>query len=114
MRSLPSFRVALTAAILIVPAAAQVPCFDPSFGQNLGLGDDAGAGGLQLGFSFPSGGQGYTTSAVCSNGYLWLGSAPATNPWDYSPTEAELLAGTPRICPMWNDFNPSAAGSGQV
>jgi hypothetical protein len=115
MRSLASFRAAAAAAFLLVPAFAQtVPCFDPSFGQNLALGDDAGASGLALGFSFPFGGQGYTTIAVCSNGYLWLGTPPLTTPWDYLPSEASLLAGQPRICPMWNDFNPSAAGSGQV
>ncbi len=108
------FRLAVLTTLLAGSALAQVPCFDPNFGINLGLGDDAGAMGMQLGFGFAFDGQTYTTIDVCSNGYFWLGGAPGTNPWDYSPSVNELLTAGPRICPLWNDFDPSAPGSGQV
>ncbi|MEC7583524.1 MAG: hypothetical protein VYE77_04340 [Planctomycetota bacterium] len=88
-------------------------CFYSNLGTNLGLGDDDVAQGLALGFTFNYGGVPYTDICVTSNGYFWLGATSVTGS-DFSPTEAELLAGQPRICPLWGDFNPSAVGSGQV
>ena len=89
----PMLRTAIMAAVLLVPVTAQnVPCFDTTFGLNLALGDDTGATGLNLGFSFPFGGQTYTFIAVCSNGYLWVGSQPVTTPWDYMVSAATLLS----------------------
>jgi hypothetical protein len=106
-------------ASLLFPAAfaaslfAQSPCFSTSLGTSLALGDDATAQGLALGFSFPFGGVNYTEICVCSNGYIWLGATSITG-GDFSPSEFELRNGAPRICPLWCDFNPAAAGSGQV
>jgi hypothetical protein len=106
----------VTASLLALGVAATVsaqsPCFDLALGTNLALTDDSNSAALPLGFSFTYNGVTYTDICVCSNGYIWLG--PVAGAADFSPTEAELLAQAPRICPMWTDLNPSAAGSGQV
>ena len=106
----------VTASLLALGVAAAVsaqgPCFDLALGTNLALTDDSNSAALPLGFSFTYNGVTYTDICVCSNGYIWLG--PVAGAADFSPTEAELLAQAPRICPMWTDLNPGAAGSGQV
>ncbi|MGE3171492.1 MAG: hypothetical protein AB7O97_02625 [Planctomycetota bacterium] len=105
-----AFLTALAASV-----AATLPaqnCFDFNLGTDLNLTDDGVASALPLGFSFTYGGVAYTDICVCSNGYLWLG--PTSSGGDFSPTEAELLSGAPRICPLWTDMNPAAAGSGHV
>ena len=106
----------VTASLLALGVAAAVsaqgPCFDLALGTNLALTDDSNSAALPLGFSFTYNGVTYTDICVCSNGYIWLG--PVAGGADFSPTEAELLAQAPRICPMWTDLNPGAAGSGQV
>lgn len=105
-----AFAVALAPALL-----AQSPCFDTNFGANLNLGDDEVTAPLPLGFSFSYAGTAYTDISICANGYILLGSTNVATPnGDYSPSQAELLSGAPRICPMWNDFNPTIAGSGQI
>lgn len=93
--------------------AQNPPCFDLNLGTDLRLGDDATAQGLALGFSFTFAGVTYTDVCVCSNGYIWLGPTSVSG-GDFTPTEAELLSGAPRICPLWTDFNPGATGSGHV
>jgi hypothetical protein len=106
----------VTASLLALGVAATVsaqsPCFDLALGTNLALTDDSNSAALPLGFSFTYNGVTYTDICVSSNGYIWLG--PVAGAADFSPTEAELLAQAPRICPMWTDLNPGAAGSGQV
>jgi hypothetical protein len=106
----------VTASLIALGVAAAVsaqgPCFDLALGTNLALTDDSNSAALPLGFSFTYNGVTYTDICVCSNGYIWLG--PVAGAADFSPTEAELLAQAPRICPMWTDLNPGAAGSGQV
>lgn len=109
LRSPLLFAVAST-AIASLPAQT---CFDTSVGTDLMLTDDSTAQGLPLGFTFNFAGVAYTDICVCSNGYIWFG-ATSVGGGDYTPTEAELLAGAPRICPLWTDFNPSATGSGHV
>ncbi|MBK8099450.1 MAG: hypothetical protein IPK26_20265 [Planctomycetes bacterium] len=92
---------------------SQSPCFDLNIGTDLALTDDSTAQGLALGFSFNFNGVGYTDICVCSNGFIWLGPTSVAG-GDYTPSEAELLAGAPRILAHWMDFNPSTAGSGHV
>ena len=92
--------------------SAQSPCFDVALGTNLALTDDSNSPAQNLGFTFTYNGVAYTQICVCSNGYIWLGGVAGAA--DFSPTEAELLAQAPRICPMWSDFNPGSVGSGQV
>jgi hypothetical protein len=49
---------------------------------------------------------------VCSNGWI---SFEATTSTDYTETVPELLAGETRICPLWDDLNPSAStGAGAI
>ena len=92
--------------------SAQSPCFDTVLGTDLLLTDDSNSAALPLGFTFTYNGVAYTDICVSSNGYIWLGAVAGLA--DFSPTEAELLAQAPRICPMWTDLNPGAVGSGHI
>lgn len=90
---------------------AQTPtCFDPNVGADLFLSDDDTAQALPLGFTFTYAGVAYTDICVCSNGYIEFGPV-STAGSDFSPTETELLTGPPRLCPMWEDLNPSSQGN---
>jgi len=100
-------------AFLAAALPAQSPCFELNLGTDLLLTDDSTAQGLQLGFTFNFANVGYTAICVCSNGFIWLGPTSVAG-GDYTPTEAELLSGAPRICPLWEDFNPSIPGSGHI
>ena len=104
--------VALLIGILVSPVPAQ-GCFFPNIGTDLTLGDDDVAQGLALGFSINFGGVAYTDICVTSNGYIWWGPTSVAGS-DFTPSEAELLADLPRLCPLWGDFNPAAVGSGHV
>jgi hypothetical protein len=109
---MPTLRTSLfVGALFASTVLAQSPCFDVNLGTDLNLGDDSCSTALPLGFTFTYNGVPYTTVTVCSNGYIWLGSGTIA---DWSPTQAELLTGAPRICPLWMDFNPGAIGSGHV
>jgi len=104
------------AGVVAATAIAALPaqdCFNTTLGQDLLLTDDDTAQGLPLGFSFNFGGVAYTDICVSSNGFIWFGPTSVAGS-DYTPTEAELVAGAPRICPLWCDFNPSAAGGGHI
>lgn len=107
-----SLRALLAPCTLLTVAVAQVPCWETNLGSNLSLGDDAQTL-RSLNFSFPFGGSTYADVVICSNGYIWVGALSSVAP-DYSPSEAELLAQLPRLAPLWCDFDPSAAGSGNV
>ena len=53
----------------------------------------------------------YTTTYVDSNGYLsFCGSGFS----DFSPTEAEMLSGDPRIAGFWSDIDPGSAGAVKI
>ncbi|MGE3171495.1 MAG: hypothetical protein AB7O97_02640 [Planctomycetota bacterium] len=109
-------RPLLLAALTAVTAAALPAqnCFDTVLGTDLNFFDDDAAT-LPLGFTFTFAGVAYTDVTVCSNGFLWLGTgAGSANLFDFSPSEAELLAEPPRICPLWTDLEPDAPGSGHV
>ena len=106
----PSFRNTLSTSVAanaaVVAEYESAPCFDSDFGTPLGLGDDALAPGLALGFDFPlPGASGATTDAidVCSNGFLWLVSG-TTNSVDPTPTGQEFEDLGARIAPFWSDL----------
>ncbi|HLQ36514.1 MAG TPA: hypothetical protein VK348_01845, partial [Planctomycetota bacterium] len=80
-------------------------------GTNLGLTDDSGRV-VQLPFAFPFNGGTITSIGICSNGYVWLGAPPATNPWDFTDSEAEMLSQPARIAVCWDDWNPGLAAAG--
>lgn len=96
---------ALLAASLASALAAQAPCFESNLGTNLGLGDDAVAMNLPLGFTFPGpGGNNVTDITVSSNGFVWL-----TANWDSGCCNGDqfsFLTGDPRIAPIWMDLYP--------
>ncbi len=70
-------------------------------GTILPLFDDD-AVSLPLAFSFPFQGQNRTSVFVNGNGNLTFGAADP----DFSETVPELLAGPPRIAPLWDDLFP--------
>lgn len=67
-------------------------------------------GYLSLSFdgTFPFYGTSYSAIWFNSNGSVTFGSGDT----DYTPTEAELLAGAPRIAPMFADISPNVGGTG--
>ena len=98
---------------LALPVLAQSPCFITDVGTDLQLANDDTAQGLNLGFPFPYAGVSYTSICVCSNGYIWFGpSSPAGG--ETNPTVGDLITGAPRLCALWNDFDPSNFRSGHV
>jgi hypothetical protein len=108
---------ALIAAALVLPAlltqaSAQGCGYEANLGTPLGLGDDAVAPGLALGFpfAFPDG-TSTTSIDVDSNGRIML---PGLLTSDYTESVAELLSNSSTICPLWTDLNPSDAGADGV
>ena len=70
------------------------------------LGDDDSQE-VAIGFSFNFQGVAYDTVHVGSNGYLTFGAGDT----DLSESVAELLSQEPRIAALWDDLDPSSAGS---
>ncbi|MEZ6037332.1 MAG: hypothetical protein R3F29_07620 [Planctomycetota bacterium] len=108
----------LTTAIAALTTCAALSaqfCPERNLGTAIGTGDEA-VFTTSIGFAFPFAGATYTDLHVCTNGYLQLsnGGAPAPSGSDYTPTQAELAAGGPRICAMWCDLNVLPANNGQI
>ena len=57
---------------------------------------------VPLGFNFPFNGTPYASAFANSNGNLTFGSGDG----DFSPSVPELLAGAPRIAPLWSNLSP--------
>jgi hypothetical protein len=96
---------------LVAQGALQAPCFEPQFGTNLGLGDDAVALAQPLGFSFPVPGGTTTTTTigVSSNGFVWLDNSFDSGCCDGN--ETKFLARGPRIAALWTDLDPGTSGA---
>ena len=94
--------VAIGAGTYVPPTAAATA---------LTLTDDSSVATPQLTTPFPY--PGGTTSAfqVCSNGSVW---AAAGNSVAYAPAVATMLSNPQTAWYSWHDYNPAAAGSGQV
>lgn len=103
----------MLATAILAPALSAQFRFDRDMGTKLALGDDATIQGLPLAFSFPFHGANYNAICVCSNGYIWLGPT-SVGGGDFTPSDADLRGGAPRLCPLWGDYNPTAPGSGAV
>ncbi|MCY2958241.1 MAG: hypothetical protein NT107_14545 [Planctomycetota bacterium] len=94
----------LPVALLAGSAAAQLPCFADNPGVNLGLGDEAVAVGLPLGFSFPGPAGPVTSISVSDNGFIWLGANSAAG--CCNGDLASFLSGGPRIAAAWANLVP--------
>jgi hypothetical protein len=70
-------------------------------GQILDAGDDTSTDVAFPGFTFPYQGTNWPSVSVNSNGNLTFGTGDA----DFSETVPELLAGPPRIAPLWDDLD---------
>ena len=71
-------------------------------GTILPVGDDAGVEVALSTFAFPFQGTNWSSVFVNGNGNLTFGAADL----DFTESVAELLAGPPRIAPLWDDLNP--------
>ena len=76
----------------------------------LTLGDDTETS-VTLATNFPYPGGSTPALTVCSNGFVSVGSGNGTG---YTPSPATMLNNPLTGWYHWHDFNPSAAGSGQV
>ncbi|MBK8095554.1 MAG: hypothetical protein IPK26_00495 [Planctomycetes bacterium] len=86
------------------------PGFENTYMNAVPQGNDGNQGFLFPAGGFPFGGQTFTDGAMVSNGFVWLGGAPAVNPNAPVASAAALVAGQPRIAPFWCDLDPSAGG----
>lgn len=83
--------------------------FETDLGSRLELTDDSSQA-VNLPFAFPFYLQSHQTAHVNSNGNITFVSR------DTDPTETsiEFFWGRPKIAPLWDDFNPAAAGGVHV
>lgn len=105
MNSLHTFLA--TSAIALLGNAALAQCLQSPNnppGAQFPIADDA-VRTVGLPFSFPFHGGTTNLITICSNGFIWLGTPPVTNATDFSPTQAELLAGPARVCVDWTDWD---------
>jgi hypothetical protein len=105
-------RTLLAVALLSTVACAQAPCFQTSFGTNIGAGDDVVLAMQPIGFAFPFGGATYTHLHVSTNGFFYLsnGGVPAPGlSLCCGGTPARLVEGSPKICPLFTDLSVIAA-----
>jgi hypothetical protein len=72
-------------------------------GTLLAVADDGSVEFPLTTFSFPFQGTRWSSVFINGNGNLTFGAGDA----DFSPTVPELLAGRPRIAPLWDDLSPS-------
>ncbi len=103
-------------AALMASFSLQAQCYEPLTGTVLGGGDDVVFGAQPLGFAFPFNGVTYTDVHVCTNGFVYLSNlgVPAPGAADYTPTLPELVAGSPKVCAMWDDLNLTVANTGSA
>ncbi len=76
-------------------------------GSGLSLGDD-GASVVTLPFPFTYYGTDFSQIAICSNGFVNLGSTSYTAYSNQDMADGDGTAN--QICPLWDDLNPSQGG----
>jgi hypothetical protein len=110
----------LPAALTMLASPMLAQCFEPNFGAPAAapsaLTGDVVLPIQPIGFAFPLAGTSYTDLHVCDKGYVWLSNAgvPVPGGADYSATAAELASGSPRIAPLWSDFQVVGANGGMI
>src|SRR5215831_10754859 len=103
----------LAALVLAAGAVAQgAPCFESTFGANIGAGDDSVSYNNALGFTFPGPSGPVTAIDISSNGFLFLGTNPANSPDCCSGNASLFTTGNPRIAGYWMDLYPPGAPVG--
>ncbi|HNM08111.1 MAG TPA: GEVED domain-containing protein [Chitinophagales bacterium] len=99
-----SFTTTGSYTVTQIPYAPAVPAFETT----LGLGDDATANDINIGFPFTYFGNTYTKLFISSNGLIGF-SAPSTS---YTQQHFPNAADPDNIIAFcWTDLNPSAGGS---
>ncbi|MBI5849827.1 MAG: hypothetical protein HZB39_02130 [Planctomycetes bacterium] len=113
MESLRSLTAAIAASLSLGTGvvAQSTPCFESNFGTNLGLGDDAVAQNLVLGFNFPFAGGTSSAIDVASNGSIWVQPSPNNHSRCCFGDPTALVSEGPSINPFWMDLDPSSGGA---
>jgi hypothetical protein len=86
------------------------PGFDNGYANAVPLGNDAHQTFTFPGTGFPFGGRTFAQGAMVSNGFVWLGPAPASGADAPNPNAADLVGRAPRIAPFWADLDPTLGG----
>jgi hypothetical protein len=106
-------RASLAVLALAVAAAAQsAPCFENSFGTNIGAGDDTVLSNQALGFTFPGPSGPVTAIDISSNGFLWLGTNAINSSECCQGNTSLFLSENPRVAGYWMDLYPPGAPAG--
>lgn len=112
------FSVALIAAVMLsaAPSSAQPPIWETDFGPAIAslTGEDDSTESVNLSFSFPYDGIGYTTVYVGTNGCIQLGSLGTDDDIDYdhwSYFEEFYDDAAPEICPINTDWDLTSNGT---
>jgi hypothetical protein len=95
----------LTQAIRLTTAFGSAACGQPA-GVSLGAGDDTSHIVPFTTGMFTFYGTSYSSCFVNANGNVTFGVGSS----DFSPTEAVMLSGPPRIAPAWGDWSPNIHG----
>jgi hypothetical protein len=100
---------------LLAPVAAAQNCFDGDWGTLLATSPADVVLPIQpIGFAFPIGGTTYTDVHITDHGYVQLSNAgvpaPAGTPAIYTPTTANLVAGSAKVCALYADIVGTGGG----
>ncbi|MFK7741383.1 MAG: hypothetical protein AB8H80_13790 [Planctomycetota bacterium] len=100
-------RSLLAASVLLLSPTYLLAQDCANLGTILGQGDETVFAIESIGFAFPLDGVTYTDVHVTTNGHFYLsnGGTPAPGGSDFTATPAELATESPRIAPLWNDFD---------
>lgn len=101
---------------LLAPLAVAQNCFDGDFGTLLSTSPADVVLPIQpIGFPFPLGGTTYTDVHITDHGYVQLSNAGVPAPVGgaalYTPTTANFIAGSPKVCALYSDIVGTGGGT---
>ncbi|MDA0373380.1 MAG: hypothetical protein O2865_06315 [Planctomycetota bacterium] len=96
----PGYNVSPTAAAIVTPTGA----------GDIGAGDDTNTN-VNLPWAFPTPSGSISAITVNANGYIWF-DGPGRE--DFSPSVAELIGEGRRLCPQWEDWQPTGGANGII